>query len=231
MNWLYVVVMAYIVLSALRGYHIGFLKVVYSMAALLITAICLALAVPWASQMLKNYTPVYQWVEEHSEVYVREQIHKKLQSGSFGEVIDFPGVSLPQSFLEEWMNQSDDAIEEAFEVHGVYRKFAAMLAQFCLNAIAFFSVLVLVLFILWRIGDALDLFAKVPGVHLFNMILGFFAGIVKALIVIWLFMLLIKLTEMLPTSAALIQLIEENEALKNLYEENRLLMLLKQLKL
>lgn len=230
MNWLYIIVMAYIVLSALRGYHRGFLRVVYSMAALFLTVICLALAVPWTSQTIKTYTPIYQWVEKQSEQYVRAKIHTKLQQGTISDVLDLPGVSLPKSFLDEWMDQSNEAVEEALEVHGVYQKFSTLLANVCMNAIAFLLVLVLVSIIIWKIGDALDLFAKIPGVHIVNRILGFFAGIIKALLVIWLFMLLLQYTRMLPSSAALIRMIEDHAVLRSLYEENRLYLFLEQLK-
>ncbi len=175
MNWLYIVTMAYIVLSALRGFHKGFLRVVYSMAALLITVVFVASAAPVIKNMLQKYTPVEQWLTAACE------------------------------------NEE--------------------LAAFCMSVAAFAASLVIIWLILLYIGRKLDLFAKTPGIHIINMILGFIAGTVKAFIVIWLVFLIIKITSAVPSSASLIKLIEENDVLRSMYDQNRLLELLQKMSL
>ena len=71
------------------------------------------------------------------------------------------------------------------------------------------------------------MFSKTPGIHIANMVMGFIAGALKAFLVIWIVFLLIKITDFLPSSARLISMIEENGVLKNLYDQNRILELLK----
>ena len=61
------------------------------------------------------------------------------------------------------------------------------------------------------------------------MILGFFAGIVKAFLVVWVAFLLIRLTQILPYSAMLLRMIEENAVLQGLYEKNVVLELIQKL--
>lgn len=173
MNWLYIIVMSYIVLSGLRGYHKGFLKVVYSMAGLLVAVLCITVTVPPVSHALKENTALSRWMKEKCET--------------------------------------------------------KMLTELCINALAFFVVLIIVLLILWRVGKMLDLFTKTPGIHLINMILGFIAGIVKAFLVIYVVFLLIRITSFLPSSKALIHQIRDDAVLRNLYEQNRIYELLKNL--
>ena len=61
------------------------------------------------------------------------------------------------------------------------------------------------------------------------MILGFIAGIVKAFLVIYVVFLLIRITSFLPSSKALIHQIRDDAVLRNLYEQNRIYELLKNL--
>lgn len=170
MNWLYMIVMLYIVLSGLRGYHKGFLKVVYSMVGLLVGAFFVTAMVPPMGHALRDNKALSRWLEE--------------KCGT-----------------------------EA-------------LAGLCINVFAFFIMLIIVTLVLWRIGKMLDLFTKTPGIHLINMILGFFAGIVKALIVIWIVFLLIRVTSFLPGSEALMNQIQNDAVLRDLYEHNRVYELL-----
>ena len=74
MNWLYLTVMGYIVISALRGFHKGFLRVIYSVAALAVTVIFIAVTAPMFRKVILESTTIAQQMEKGSEKYVREQI-------------------------------------------------------------------------------------------------------------------------------------------------------------
>lgn len=89
MNWLYIAVMAYIVISALRGFHTGFLKAVYSMAALLLMAVFVTWATPRISHMLRLYTPLYERTLSASEKYIERQ------SGEYEEIVEL--LHIPQT--------------------------------------------------------------------------------------------------------------------------------------
>lgn len=230
MNWLYIIVMAYIVVSALRGFHKGFLKVVYSMAAWLAAIIFVVAAAPLIGHVLINETPLYDKIEISCEEYVRTQIDKKLEDGTLlDDAVSLPGITWPQELKGMLGQGTKAAVTEALETRGVYHQIAEAVAEICVNIIAFFIALAMILLILWIIGRKLDLFSKTPGIHIINMVLGFFAGVVKAFLVIWLFFALVKWTAVLPFSASLIELIEKNAVLKGLYEQNRLLELLQNL--
>ena len=98
-----------------------------------------------------------------------------------------------------------------------------------ISLIAFTIAMAVIQVILLLIRKNLNLISKLPGVNIANMILGFCAGVVKAFVVIWAVFALIKACEMLPASAGLIRMIEENAVLKGLYEQNRVLELVESL--
>lgn len=223
MNWLYLTVMGYIVISALWGFHKGFLRVIYSMAALAVTVIFIAVAAPMFRKVILESTTIVQQIEKGSEKYVREQIQKKLEDGTFTGSTQLPWITLPKTLRKELGHASQSAISDLLESQGIYKKMAEAIADFSVSAIAFFLALIIIWLILFLIGRRLDLFSKKPGIHLVNMVFGFFAGVAKAFFVIWVVFALVKATEILPMSAALIRMIEENAVLRGLYEQNLVL--------
>ncbi len=225
MNWLYLVVMAYIVLSALRGFHKGFLKVVYSIVSIFVAVVFVVLAAPQISHVIDG-TNLSKQIESGCEDYVREQVIRQLDENNLTDLI--PSLlKLPKKIEKELKKGSGAAAADLMEQQGIYKKAAKMMADFFVNLIAFVTALLIISIIIFIIGRQLDMFSKTPGIHIANMVMGFIAGAGKAFLVIWIVFLLIKITDFLPSSARLISMIEENGVLKNLYDQNRILELLK----
>jgi len=224
MNWLFLVIIAYIIISALRGYHKGFIKVVYSMAAILITILFVFLTAPAVGKGLRA-APFYDSLRGRCEEVVRNQAKKHIGSGVLVDSVF--GFDLPEEFTKQIEGKTEQMILETMEEEGIYRNIARTLADVIIGIIAFLISLSVILLILWKIGRTLDLFEKTPGIHLTNRIFGLIAGIVRAFIVIWFVFMLIRLTPAFPASSSLIELIKENKALNDLYENNRLLELLR----
>ncbi len=229
MNWLYIAVMGYIVFSALRGFHKGFFRVAYSLAAWLITIVFIGLAVPAARDMIVEHTTIAVQIEKTSEKYIRKQINQMIEDGTLAQNAGLPWLSLPESVLKKTGSGTKKAIIAALEAQGVYKKLAKAAAESVISLIAFTIAMAVIQVILFLIRKNLNLISKLPGVNIANMILGFCAGVVKAFVVIWAVFALIKACEMLPASAGLIRMIEENAVLKGLYEQNRVLELVESL--
>ena len=101
MNWLYIAVMGYIVFSALRGFHKGFFRVAYSLAAWLITIVFIGLAVPAARDMIVEHTTIAVQIEKTSEKYIRKQINQMIEDGTLAQNAGLPWLSLPESVLKK----------------------------------------------------------------------------------------------------------------------------------
>lgn len=225
MNWLYLVVMAYIVLSALRGFHKGFLKVVYSIVSIFVAVVFVVLAAPQISHVIDG-TNLSKQIEAGCEDYVRKQVVRQLDENNLADLVP-SWLKLPKKIEKELKKGSRAAAADLMEQQGIYKKAAKMMADFFVNLIAFVTALLIISIIIFIIGRQLDMFSKTPGIHIANMVMGFIAGALKAFLVIWIVFLLIKITDFLPSSARLISMIEENGVLKNLYDQNRILELLK----
>lgn len=67
MNWLLVVVLVILAGHTIKGYRRGLLRVLFSVASLLITVLFVAWATPYVSNFLKENTKIYQKVETKCE--------------------------------------------------------------------------------------------------------------------------------------------------------------------
>ena len=76
MNWLYIIIMAYIVVSALRGYRRGFIRVVYSMAAFLITIIFITFSMPMITKIIREQTPIADSITDASRKYLETAVQE-----------------------------------------------------------------------------------------------------------------------------------------------------------
>ena len=225
MNWLYITVMGYIIVCALRGFHKGFLRVVYSIVSLAVAVVFIAVTAPMLRNVILESTTIRQQIKAGSDRNVRKQIDKKLEESTFTDDMELSWLSiLPKELQKELhkdLNQTArSSIPHILESQGVYKKISEGIADISVWVIAFLLAFILILVILFFIGRKLDLFSRKPGIHLVNMIFGFLAGIVKAFLVIWVAFSFIELTKILPVSAALIRQIDENAVLKGLYEQN-----------
>lgn len=231
MNWLYILVMGYIIFSALRGFHRGFLQVVYASAAWIIAILFIAVTAPLVYHVILEVTPLERQIETGCEKMVRKQVDRKLADGSWMELTQLPWYAVPKTLKKELNQAAKSAVPGILESQGIYQKMAHAAAEFCVGMIAFLVSFLVIALILFLVGRKLHLFSKKPGIHLVNMVFGFIAGAAKAFLVIWVVFLLIDATQILPTSAALVQLIEENAVLRGLYEQNQVLELLQSLNL
>lgn len=220
MNWFYFTVMGYIIVSALRGFHKGFLRVIYSVAALAASIVFIAVTMPMFHNLILESTTIRQRIEAGSETYVRKQIDKKLEEGTLTESMDLAFVTLPKKLQKELNHTTQAAIPDLLESQGIYKKMAKAAADIGVSVIAFLLSFMIITVIVFIIGRKLDIFSRKPGIHLVNMVFGFFAGVVKAFLVIWVVFFVIEQTKILPVSAVLLNQIEENAVLRGLYEQN-----------
>lgn len=78
MNWLLVVVLVILAGHTIKGYRRGLLRVLFSVASLLITVLFVAWATPYVSNFLKENTKIYQKVETECEQKVRKDTKEQI---------------------------------------------------------------------------------------------------------------------------------------------------------
>ena len=150
MNWLLVVVLVILAGHTIKGYRRGLLRVLFSVASLLITVLFVAWATPYVSNFLKENTKIYQKVETKCEQKVRkdtkEQIVQK-EEKSTGLLEEY-GIRLPKSIEEKLFGNVEKGADGVLETSGVYKAMAEPLAQLAVDGIAFFVSLIVCAIIL-----------------------------------------------------------------------------------
>ena len=102
MNWLYITVMGYIIVCALRGFHKGFLRVVYSIVSLAVAVVFIAVTAPMLRNVILESTTIRQQIKAGSDRYVREQIDKKLEESTFTDDMELSWLTiLPKELQKE----------------------------------------------------------------------------------------------------------------------------------
>lgn len=97
MNWLLVVVLVILAGHTIKGYRRGLLRVLFSVASLLITVLFVAWATPYVSNFLKENTKIYQKVETKCEQKVRKDTKEQGCPKRGKEYRTFRGVRHPAS--------------------------------------------------------------------------------------------------------------------------------------
>lgn len=101
-------------------------------------------------------------------------------------------------------------------------------ADIILNIVAFIATLVVVQMILWSAITALNLFARLPVLHLLNRVGGLAIGLFQGLLVVWVIFLVISALSATPVGMALMEMIESSSILKSIYDSNLFLKLITQ---
>ena len=225
MNWLLVIVLIIIVFAMIRGFNRGFLRVLYSLVAIILLIVLVGYATPHISGFLKENTKIYTSVSEKWADRIRDSVGGAVDSTVQGqqETLDAAGIHLP-SVLEAYI--FDDGVQAAqhtIEETGLYIQAGNRMADIIVAILAFLLALILAVIIVWIIGKATDVVNKIPIIKGINRFLGIFAGAFQGFIIVWLLFLAVAMISGTDIGKLLVRSIEENQFLSILYNHNMLL--------
>ncbi len=185
MNWLLILFFIVVAGCVILGYYRGFLRVVYSLAEWVLILLFVTWATPYVSRFLAEQTPLQATLESSSKEELRQSItNMKEDEGTDGGVLDALGLQLPD-IIEERLLGTSGLADQFLEAAGVYDLMAHKISQFAVRGIAFLITLLLAFVIFHGVGTALKLVDKIPIVSGVNRTAGGFAGLLQALLFVW----------------------------------------------
>lgn len=242
MNWLSVIVLTVIVLSILRGYQRGLLRMVYSMVSWIVVLALVAWATPYINSYLLEKTTVYEQVAKHCEEVLRQSVGEKiLQPDSSGESqeesaepeIKLPGLSaesqeelaklgvkLPENVLTSIAEQTAASANDFLEGSGLYSEMADGMARFIIQGISSLTALILAGIAVQIISGLLGVVSHIPVIKGANRIAGLFVGGLYGMIIVWVAFYVIALCSTGETGSTLVSYIYASPFLTMLYENN-----------
>ena len=218
-NVLTIVVIAFLVFCAWRGYKKGFLMTVVGIVSVIVSLFAANLFTPAVTDLVMHNERVLEKLSLHVEENLEmEDSTDKAKQAELIEALPLP-ESLKQSVLNE--NSKTTYAEvgvDSFRDYVVYR-----VAGFVLKAIVF-----LVLFVIFRlltlwIGHALDLVSRLPGLNELNRTAGLLAGALRGFLLLWVLCLVLTVFAATPTAGQIFAQIEESVILSKIYNNNLLL--------
>lgn len=204
----YVILIGVIVilaLSALYGYKRGFVHIVLSMVAMLVTFILAGLLTVPVSAMIKSATPLYDHIEKSvSELVAENNV----------DINSISNLGLPKNIEEKIMEGAGEAL-------GNFNEYIVdTLSDMLLKTLTFFG-LIIVIYIIVRIVIVIcDFISKLPVLNSINKTGGLVVGLVQGLLVVWIACLVVTAFSDKAWAQEVFRQINGNPLLTFIYDNN-----------
>ncbi|MGI6107237.1 MAG: CvpA family protein [Lachnospiraceae bacterium] len=221
MNVLTIAIAAILLISMISGGKKGLVKVLFSLAAAVVTIlIVMAFEKPFENFLREN-TGMYDFLETQVSGFVQERVSSAQSAAGNSLTSQMDALSLPAVV--------SDAILTAVESAGAKTASAVTAAiTAALTGIVFTAAAWLILFVAVRIavslvGMVLNAVVKLPVLRQVNAVAGAMIGLFFGLVVVWLVFLLITACTGFPFGEQCMQWINESAFLEFLYNRNPLM--------
>lgn len=218
MNVLTIIVLLILLAFALNGWRRGFVRVFTHMFFFLASAALVYFATPYISQFLKEYTPVYEMVQEGCREMLEKEGKQKdsrLEQKKFIEEMQLPEILKKQMIL-----QNNDESYQEMKVTEFSDYLAGYMANMIINLLTFVLTLIIVNLLLRMTVLTLNNLSKLPVLHSLNQSMGAAFGLLQGLCVVWVAFLVITAFGNTGAGVKLMEMIHESPILNTLYNVN-----------
>lgn len=225
MNGLLIAVLVIFIGSIIVGYWRGFVRIAFSLVAMLLTIVLVSLITPHVTNFLKENTSIYAGLAEKCSQAVRLSAEKEADNRTDaveGEQ-ELAGIQLPALWVRQILEKTGNTIDQTMEESGIYRVIGEYLADWILRGIAFFVAFILVSIVLKLVVGLLDILTKLPVIKGVNHLLGGVAGLAQGLLIVWLLLFLVAIACTTRMGQTMMGYIGESEFLTFLYQHNGIL--------
>ena len=255
MNILTGIVIVIFLLFMIRGYRRGLIKSLASVISLVASLALVSFVTPYVSQFLQEQTPVYTYVMERCQesftVTLDEADEKTAESeteegdvslkkgnnnDTVGNVAGTISSQLQKNAIEELplpsvlknllIRNNTEKIYKDLAVNSFNDYVPKFMANLIMNIISFVVTWLIVASFIWLAVMTLDVIANLPIIHGINQMLGLVLGAGQALVIVWIAFLVITVFASTAIGKQLMEMIEKNVLLNQLYNGNVFLKLL-----
>ena len=162
--------------------------------------------------------------EKEKQDRVDEVLQLEQQSGELltrieqTEIIE--NLPLPEQLKDILLDYNNDEGYKGLGVSSFPDYLINFVATSILNVVAYLVSIVVVQLLLWGIITLLNLMAHIPVIRVINRFAGMLLGLVQALLLLWVFFLILSLCSATPIGTQLIGLVEQSTFLSWMYDSN-----------
>lgn len=217
MNWVFVCVIATLVLFTLIGFKKGMLKMLVSLASILVVTILTVIFAPKLSEYLKENTEWDNYIEERTQEYFAEKGYLKSEEEIYDseKLKDLP---LPKIFLEAIDKKLSDNAQSIAQSYN--KAIVSTSASLLFNVIVYIAMFAILCIILIAVKMILRVLEKIPVIKEVNKTMGLLIGFLQGILVVWAAFMLITTFANNTFGTYFFDCINENGFLSFLYDNN-----------
>ncbi len=222
-HWLSVLVASYLIGMMLYGHYRGFLHLLVSIAALVLSLFVVRLAVPQAARYVRENTQAYQWVQDKmleragmQDLTAVGEIHPAEQRA----VIE--GSKLPEAIKKMLIENNNEEVYQLLQVNQFIDYVSAYLADHIIHSLIFAIVFLCAFLGMRMLTRMLNLIVKLPVLYGLNKMAGAVLGLLQGLAYFWIACLILNLFIGTEWGGYLMDTIEASPWISFLYHNNLL---------
>lgn len=225
-NILLIIVLLYLLACIWNGYRKGLVKMVFSVVALFAAIIISRMAAPQVEDYLQKETNVHEQIQEKTDDYVETILQEKLSAGLFSvsdQAYAIEELPLPKYIRSVLTKNNTEEIYKILGVDAFQDYISSSLAGFIVTALAFVLSFVIIGAGVFLAEKLIERIARLPGINGINRLAGAATGFVKALVVLWVFCLVVTAAAGTAAGQQLLKMIGDSQILSMIYNHNYLM--------
>lgn len=219
-TWLGLVTAAFLVFSCFVGFKRGFIKEAVSTFLVILSFVGVWFVNPYVNTFIRENTPIYREIQEKTEEFVKEKTGVTGEPDEAEKQKILGEIGIPEMIAKNILENSSQETYSYLAARSFAEYIAGYLATVAINGISFLLSFVLVTVLIRMLTYALNLIARLPILNGINRIAGALLGGSKAVLFIWIAMLILTIFCETSAGKAVFKMIEHDNMLRTLYENN-----------
>lgn len=219
-TWLGLVTAAFLVFSCFVGFKRGFIKEAVSTFLVILSFVGVWFVNPYVNTFIRENTPIYREIQEKTEEFVKEKTGVTGEPDEAEKQKILGEIGIPEIIAKNILENSSQETYSYLAARSFAEYIAGYLATVAINGISFLLSFVLVTVLIRMLTYTLNLIARLPILNGINRIAGALLGGSKAVLFIWIAMLILTIFCETSAGKAVFKMIEHDNMLRTLYENN-----------
>lgn len=223
LNFLLIAVLAVFFFCMIQGYNKGFLRIVVSLIGTFLIISAVIFVSPYVSDFLINKSGTYESVKIKMVDFFEEENSKLDNTDPLNQKLTIESYELPDILKNALIknNTADMYKEMMVDIFEDY--VSGYLARLIIKGLTFVGIYLTLRIVLWLALKSVDIISKIPIIKGFNKFIGLIVGFVNALIIVWLFFIVIIVFIGNDAGSKLMEEVYKSKILMFLFNENILM--------
>lgn len=219
MNWLLIIVVAFLIICAINGYRLGFIKKLFTTLSFIITIIAASAMAPHVSDFLKDNTPIYDTIKKSAAEVITGSNNENIQSPDEA-VNEMKVPAIVKTILSENNSKESSNEDNTSITDSIVDYVSTELADTIINAVSFAIAFAIITIVFRTTIFTLDIITNLPIIKGINQYAGLILGGAEGLIIVWIVFIIITVMGNTELGKVLTKSIETSSFLSFIYNNN-----------